>query len=247
VNDSSSDASIAEKEEKVMVGKKRSMFGAAIAAPLFAGAGALAAPMVIVDINISDGTSEQVILIGTPTGSGSTHNFQDVFFNANTFLTFNFNGNAVGNEGAFLGAGWTLENMSAQMLSYSIEMTLMLDSGTGPVTTYEGGGSFGLTGSGGIAGPSGGNPIFSIFADNNLIDSGTIGNITGGQSAGTGQLAGMIGPVSNSLGLLFEFDLTPGSAGQIFTSTGGVGIIPAPAALALMGLAGLAGRRRRRD
>ena len=230
-----------------MVGKNRSLFGVASVAPMLFGAAAIAAPMVVIDINISDGTSEQIVLVGTPTGSGSTHNFTDVFFNANTFLTFDFNGTAVGSEVAFLGAGWTLENMSNSMLSYSIAMTLVLDSGTGPVTNYEGGGSFGLTGAGGMAGPTGLDPVFSIFADGNLINSGTIGDITGGQSDGTGPLAGVIGPVNNSLGLLFEFDLSPGAAGQILTSTGGVGIIPAPAALAFLGIAGLAGSRRRRD
>ena len=229
-----------------MVGKNRSLFGVAVAAPLLVGTAALAAPMVIIDIDISDGTSEQLVLVGTPTGGGSNHNFMDVFANANTILTFDFNGNAVGNEGAFLGAGWTLQNMSDSMLSYTIAMTLMLDSGTGPVTNYSGGGAFGLTGDGGMAGPTGANPVFSIFADGNLINSGTIPNISGGGNGPTGGLAGVIGPVNTSLGLLFQFDLTPGSAGQIFTSTGGVGIIPAPAALAVLGVAGLAGGRRRR-
>jgi hypothetical protein len=247
-NDSGTASCGTEKEEKVMRRENRTLIGVAVAAPLLLSA-TLSAAVVIVDIDISDGTSDQIILNGVPTGPGSTQNFVDTYIsgNGNTVLNFDFNANAVGSETAFLNAVWTLENMSGGMLNYTIQMTLLLDSGTGPITTYGGSGSFGLTGGqSGSAGPFGGNPMLTLLADGNALDDGTLAPFGPGGGGNVGPFNGAIGPVNNSIGLLFQFGLNA-SAGQNFSTNSLIGIIPGPSALAMIGLAGLAtGRRRRR-
>lgn len=63
-------------------------------------------------------------------------------------------------------------------------------------------------------------------------------NLTAGQ---TGPLAGI---VPNSIGIRLDFDLTPG---ETVTFNGVFAFVPAPGGLALLGLAGLARGRRRRN
>lgn len=66
----------------------------------------------------------------------------------------------------------------------------------------------------------------------------TSANLVAGQ---TGPLAG-ISPTS--IGIRLDFDLTPG---ETVTFNGAFAFVPAPGCLALLGLAGLTGSRRRRD
>ena len=87
-----------------------------------------------------------------------------------------------------------------------------------PIVNYD------ITVFGGTAGP---------FSTNS-----TSANLVAGQ---TGPLAG-ISPTS--IGIRLDFDLTPG---ETVTFNGAFAFVPAPGCLALLGLAGLTGSRRRRD
>lgn len=97
---------------------------------------------------------------------------------------------------------------------------------------------------------SGDNAIYRAFVDNVVVKE-LADNVSSG--AGLSQIpAENYGPEAGPVGaaqmsLVIEFWLPPGAD---FKATGFFnldGVVPAPAALAMLGVAGLAGRRRRRD
>jgi LPXTG-motif cell wall-anchored protein len=54
----------------------------------------------------------------------------------------------------------------------------------------------------------------------------------------------LLGVTATNIGIRFDFALSPGAKAQV---TGSIDYVPAPAGLAIFGLAGIMGRRRRRD
>jgi hypothetical protein len=79
-----------------------------------------------------------------------------------------------------------------------------------------------------------GNPILSVPGSGTDNANGTLA---------AGDLAGLVGVTPTEIGIRLDFDLTPG---ETVNFTGVFGLIPSPGALAMLAVAGLAGRGRRR-
>ena len=121
---------------------------------------------------------------------------------------------------------------------------------TGPAERF-GSVGFVLSGIDGLAGtPGAGQSMWEALTDGtevaSLFDHPSELSFTGpGTTSSSANLpAGSVGDVATSIGVNLNFTLSPGETLGI---TGNFTIAPAPGALALLGIAGLAGRRRRRD
>jgi len=169
-----------------------------------------------------------------------------------------------GSTGAKIGSVFTVTNNlpdvadpNANHLYFSIMVTMpVLPSGN--PTTFFGNGGMTLTSPGSQFGAPGqitaiGNPIWNFMANGadvaslfgpgfnlGLTGAGTNSTSANLSAAQTAPLAGMH---PTTLGVRLDFDLTPG---ETVTFNGVFGLIPGPGSLALLGLAGLVSRRRRR-
>ncbi|MBX3374387.1 MAG: hypothetical protein KF817_11175 [Phycisphaeraceae bacterium] len=227
---------------RVSMGHVAGALALALTGSVFAG------PTVTINFSADDGTNEVFLPVGSPV-SGSTYNFMGFYANANSTLQFDFNADpTVSDDGAFLGSGFTLQNLSNAPITYTIEIILDLTDTAGPITDYFGSQAFTLVGANGLfQGINAGANIWEAYADGNFVAGLFAGQSMTSTVESAGNLGdnvnGQIGPVMNTISLLMQFEL---SAGDTVTSTGAFGIIPTPSALALFGLAGLGGARRRR-
>lgn len=149
----------------------------------------------------------------------------------------------------------------ANRLHFSIMITMQAMPTTGPSSFYGTGAMTLLSPNGGIHDAqmvANGASIWNYMIDGadvaDLFEAGPppyvlgFGNGAGSAStssslAATGQAAGLAGMHPNTMSIRLEFDLTPGEKA---TFNGSFGFVPAPGAMALLGLAGLIGRGRRR-
>jgi hypothetical protein len=197
------------------------------------------------------------------------------FFSPDWAIEWNFNGDPnAGSSTSSIGNNWTIRNQSdTETLTFTI--TVMLDltnPSTGPITAYGGGVGFTLNTSGpGALSAPGSDPSRALWTP--LINGNEFENLwTPGldtaalfeapfltSTTGSGSISipsrnfnqpGVTywGPAATtSIGVMFDVVLTPD---DYITATGTFGIqgtVPAPGALALLGLSGLVGRSRRRS
>ena len=207
-------------------------------------------PNIGISLQVSNGFNQMVSPVGTPTG-GDTYNFQGALGDSDFSLEYDFDADAVVStpDGAFLGSGFALENLSDQALEFTLTMTMDLANSAGPMPDFGGSSSFTITGFDGMLSSIGG-PIWTAYADGVEVGSGFDDPYTlttpagGGSNSDTVNDFGQLGSsVNNTLSVSYSFSL---SGNTLLTHTGSFGIIPAPSAFALLGVAGLAARRRRR-
>jgi hypothetical protein len=167
-------------------------------------------------------------------------------------------GSGAGGNSAYVDAEIVVTNTGATTETYSLLMSL----GAGPIagpTSLSGGVSGSVTnlaigGSATLAAPTGGN-IYSAFIDvsdpntdptaatlwgdpYSLVASGPFASASDSTS-----FDGLVGgSVNSNVAILLTFTLSPGDTATV---NGVFTVVPAPGALALFGLFGLAGRRRR--
>ena len=163
---------------------------------------------------------------------------------------------------AFIDAAFTVTNTSNATQTYSMLMSMNLMNALGAPTMINGSSAHTVTnpafdGSSTISSPTGGGSIYSAFLDlvdpmtdtphDTLFDAGYSQTASGafGTANDSDNFTDLAGPqINNNIAFLVEFDLTAGgqvSLSSLLEVTG----VPAPGALALLGIAGLAGRRRR--
>lgn len=211
---------------------------------------------------------------GTPTGNPQVRNYQGTLndpFGEWSIINWDFNAddNPTGSgaeTGVRLGSVFTLQNnrpdgatagdnhlyfsiMVTQDLAFAMTATQIWGNGGMTLTIDESPNGFAGTLS------AIGSPIWNYRINNSdaasLFDppfqlGGSNGpsTISASNTALNGSQTGpYIGAVVTSIGIRLDFDLSPG---ERVTFNGALGIIPAPGALALLGLAGLVGRPRRR-
>lgn len=147
--------------------------------------------------------------------------------------------------GALLGPNLQFINETSGTLTFDITLTLPFNSASSELQ-WNSDSSWTLGGPGTpslVTAPD--TPLWTV-----LSDGGTIGTqfddpsgLSGGGSLGTDPISGLLGPVSDSIGIRLVFELSGGATAGV---NGFFTIVPAPGAIALFGFAGLAGRRRRR-
>ncbi len=243
-----------EIEEKVM--KTRN--GRTLLLPALATVGLLAcasttyagiAPNVTVDLSASNGFNQMY----NPAGAfeaNDTYNYDFDAGDSDFNFEFDFGVDAISgaNPEMMLGTGFTLSNNSENTIEFDLVVTVDLQNGAS-MADYFGSAAFTVTALDGTF-ASTGDAIFSAWADGNLVDSAypdpyELNSADGGgtNSDSQGFFGGYGADINNTIAVEFHFSLTGNTT---LTHTGSFGIIPAPSALALLGLGGIAGRRRRR-
>ncbi len=180
---------------------------------------------------------------------------------------FNYQGDLIDNNGAW-GLSWNLNGKPDPLLSGNVTvenftndtinfaLTVILPTISLPDTLIGGSASIGLTtdSGGGTLGTVDDNPLWTVLMDGvaveSLFDAPYSLSNAGLGSVGDAQAFGMPipsqdGPALNSdIAIRIEFSLTGND--QFSITSVFAALIPGPGALALFGMAGLAGRRRRR-
>jgi hypothetical protein len=210
---------------------------------------AQAVPLVEMTIQVSDGFDDTFNPDGSDVGGG-VFNFQGQQGNDNWLIQWDFNAvpNPIG--GATIGSDYEINNFSDETLNFLILVTLPLSGPTLDPTDYAGSAGFTLSGiDGELATVGPGNSLWEAWADGSEVASlwddpfSLSFDGEGSQAISDNIDPGVIGSTSE-IGIRVNFSLTPGDS---VTVTGVFGVIPAPGALALLGIAGLAGSRRRRS
>ena len=145
---------------------------------------------------------------------------------------------------ASLQGGFVVRNNASITLEFDLWLTMPLLGDAGPEMFF---GSAGLTVEGGVLRQHG--SVWEALIDDAVAGQLFTGNPyildgTNGTNDDNGSIFGEHGGATDSISIHLSFDLT---AGADMTATFGFGMLPAPSALALLGLGGLFGRRRRRD
>ncbi|MBX3354200.1 MAG: hypothetical protein KF724_00705 [Phycisphaeraceae bacterium] len=226
------------------------------AASVSAFAAAGTPPVVNVDVNVN-GNNTNYLPAGTATAFTGVYNFVGSGAGVSHLTSWNFNAtNNLETSPAFVSGNFTFVNTSAGLADFDVLITLDT-SPQGPFTLIGGSVSGGLTADfdGGFFSSTGGAPIWTSYIDGvfqasllnlagpvtaNPFDSVNIGADFFGDP-----IPDMVGPaLGNAMQIRFRFTLGAGDQAS-FTSVFVAEVVPAPAGLALLGLAGFAGRRRR--
>ena len=96
-------------------------------------------PNVGISLQVSNGFNQMISPAGTHV-AGDVYNFDGSLGDADFALEYDFDADAIVSDpdGAFLGSGFTLENLSDQTLEFSLTMTMDLANGAGPMPDYGG-------------------------------------------------------------------------------------------------------------
>lgn len=197
----------------------------------------------------SDGYDSGVFApAGTDEGN-NVFNYQALGFTGdnpdNWNMDWDFNAAPAYDPGAGINGNFVIRNTSDMDLDFEIVITMPLLSGSDPGNAYFG--SAGITIEHGSVSARDGDSLWQGLIDGAVQDSlfddpyELMTDATDDDNAATG---GVHGGAADSIGIRISLTL---SAGGDFTMTSGFGITPAPGALAMLGLAGIAGRRRRRS
>lgn len=221
--------------------------GVTAAAALSTSASAGVVPALELDIVVSDGTNLSLTPSGTDLGNG-LFNYDGDQSNGDWVVDWDLNASDDISSGQLLVTnGFTVENLSDQVLDFELTVTLPVAQAL-TFTDYFGSIGLGISGVDGelasIGGPvwSGlldGATVVSAFEDPYSLAFAGVGSADDNVSG----LTGSNGGVNDSIGIRLAFSLTPGE--QLGT-TGSFAVIPGPAGLGLLAVAGLGGRRRRR-
>jgi hypothetical protein len=213
-------------------------------------------PTVTLDVNV-DGNAQSMGLIGSATSFPNVFHYQGDLLDAggNWSLAWSFNASDSANGGnqAFNSGNYVIQNLSNATIAVELTVTLPV-SLLGP-TLYGGSVSGGLTTSGPGFISDNGSALWSASTGGFLIDTlyDSPFNVTrldaGSSSLGFESFGDPIpslpGPnLGSDLAVTLRFLLGANSSAS-FTSVF-VAAVPAPGALALLGLSGLAGLSRRR-
>lgn len=212
----------------------------------------------IVDIDVSvDGNNTLYNPVGAATGFTGIYNFVGSGSDLGSLTTWNFNAtNNAEVSPAFVSGNFTFTNNSIATQVYDVWITLYT-APQGPETVIGGSVAGGLTGDfdGGTFSSSGQAPVWSSYIGgvhqasmlNNLapVSTGAFDSTNIGSEFFGDPIPNLAGPaLSNHMQIRLRFTLTAGDQAS-FTSVFVAQVVPAPAGLAMLGLAGLAGRRRR--
>lgn len=197
--------------------------------------------------------------IGTPDGSGG-YNYQGAVSDPNGFWAVSYNlvadNDPTSDNGNIIVTGnVVVQNLTTLPAGYSFGILLPVANAITPSSVIGGSAAFGLTtdSGGGSLTTTGNTPMWQAQIDNttvhslfnapfSLVNSG-LGSSNASENFGT-PIPSLGGPaVLNSIGILINFTLSGLDQASV-TST--FVVAPAPGALALLGLAGFAGTRRRR-
>jgi hypothetical protein len=241
------------------LGVRGSIASAACAlAALVSGLAAADGPAVTLDVNV-DGNLQSQGLNGTATNLPSVFNYQGSLLDGGGgwLLSWDFNASDSSNAGtkAFTAGNYVIQNLSAATIS--VELTIKLPIALVGSALYGGSVSGGLTTSGPGFISDNGSPLWTGRTGGNLIDSlldnpFNVARLDPGSSSLGFESFG--NPIPSAPGPALGGDLTVtlkfllgANSSASFTSVL-VAQIPAPGALALLGLGGLTafgGRRRR--
>lgn len=190
---------------------------------------------------------------GTPVG-GDVYNYQGDLFDVGFSLSWDLNAKA----DPFVSGNIVIVNTGLVTSTYSLTILLPVNPSILPSSKMGGsvGGSLTTDLDGGSLSSVGNTPVWEALIDGNVVASllnnpfsvgkagaGSVG--IGPESFGT-PIPSMAGPgVNSTIGIRLTFSLTAGEQAS-FSSVFVVEAVPAPAGLAVLGLAGIAGGRRRR-
>lgn len=226
----------------------------AVAGAALAATSANAGPGLEFSLSIGGGPPLVFNPAGVDVGKG-VWNYQGDLFDLDYQLGWDLNAKA----DPFVSGNIVLVNTGLVTQTYSLTITLPINPAVAPGSLIGGsvGGSLTTDFDGGTLSGIGNNPVWEALIDGQVVKGLLGGNPfsvsnPGFGSAGIGPEAFGIpipseaGPSAfQSIGIRFTFSLTPGDQVS-FSSVFVVQAVPAPAGLALLGLAGFAGGRRRR-
>jgi hypothetical protein len=212
-------------------------------------------PDVTLDVTVN-GSAQSQNLSGTATSFPSVFNYQGSLLDAGGawLLNWDFNASNQANAGlqAFTAGNYVIQNLSAEAIE--VELTITLPVALVGSTVYGGSVSGGLTTSGpgfiqDLDGPvwtgaTGGTTIATLFDSLNVAQTDPGSSSLGFESFGD-PIPSLPGPdLGSDLSVTLKFLLGANSSAS-FTSVF-VARVPAPGALALLGLGGLSALSRRR-
>lgn len=204
----------------------------------------------------ADGNAQSQNLIGSSTATPDVYNYQGSVLDGAGAWQINWNFNASNNQGgtkAFTAGNYVIQNLTAQAIEF--ELTVSLPVALLGSTLYGGSVSGGLTTQGegfisSLTGPlwtgsTGASVIGTLFNAPFLVSRTEAGSSSLGSDAFGTPIPSLPGPdLGSDLSITFRF-LLGGNSSASFTSVF-VAQIPAPGAVALLGLAGFTARGRRR-
>lgn len=223
-----------------------------------AGISSASIPNVAFSINV-DGSGSGFSAGGAATGTPGVYNYFGTEISGSGTWKVDWNFNAADSSAVnptFLSGNFTFYNTSNATQQYDILITLPTTP-AGPSTLLGGSVAGGLTADadGGNIMSLGGAPMWAAYMDAVQVagllaapinvSAGPFGSTPIGSGAFGQPIPSLAGPaMGNSMSIRFRFELSAGDQAS-FTSVFVAKVVPAPASLALIGLAGLTGRRRR--
>jgi hypothetical protein len=226
----------------------------AIAVSAFATAGP---PVVSLDVSV-DGNNTPFAPAGAATSSAGVYNYVGSGLGVGHITTWNFNAtNSTETSPVFVSGNFTFTNTSNATQAYDVLVTLFTTP-AGTSSLLGGSVAAGLTADfdGGTFTSMPNTPVWMASVDGNTVGSllpapisvtaGAFESKAVGSGAFGMPIPSQAGPaLGNTMSIRLRFNLTAGDQAS-FTSVFVLEVVPAPAAgLAMFGLVGLTGRRRR--
>ena len=200
----------------------------------------------LMDVSASTGFAETYAIAGTEIG-----NEQQLFSQQIIDDSFSVNANFVGSpENAFIGGGFQIANSTAGQIDFTLEFLLPINELESSLNDWAGSLTIAITGFDASIESLLNEPIWAAAANGELMGTMLVDPFEMGVDGfGTESIAAAIDgstPFEGGgyLAIRYAFALSPGDS-VVFG--GSLGYIPAPGALALLGMASLIGPRRRRS
>ncbi len=235
---------------------RRLAAAAAVVASFGLAGSAVAGNDVTFDLSVNGGPNQNFANPGTDVGN-DVFNYQEFVFGPGYTVSWDIN--AKGFDSPFISGNIVVVNQSLETQTFEFLVTLPISVALLPSSLMGGSVAGGLTTdlNGGALSALPGTAVWQAFIDGNQVQTllnapfavskfgaGSVG--IGPESFGT-PIPSMPGPaITDTMQIKISFSLTAGDQAS-FTSVFTAVPIPAPAALALVGVAGLVGSRRRRN
>jgi hypothetical protein len=208
------------------------------------------------ELIVDGGPAQTFTPVGNDVGNG-VFNYTDTVFGPG--YTVGWDINAKGFDQPFISGNLVVVNQSLVTQTFQFTVNLPLSVAILPASLMGGSVAGGLTTDldGGELAALQGTPVWQAFIDGNMVASLLddpfavskfgAGSVAIGPEAFGQPIPSMAGPaITETMAITFSFSLTAGDQAS-FTSVFTAVVIPAPGALALLGLAGFIGRGRRRN